>query len=128
MPLQHGTNEHTTRIKNQRLHRIEREINREVLGVVPLEFSRVVLGLILDDTIAELAPGRQIHPRAVRDHELRRPRGLPFVEIVVGAVGGRDLPLDKAVHAHEGGELFGDKRETAGIEDEGVLFHEFGHC
>lgn len=126
MPLHNLANFNLPILKHQCLHRIKGEIHAQVTRIVVLELDSVVPVLILDDLLAELRPGREVHPRRVRDHELRRPRSLPVMQRLVGGVCGRDLPLHEAVHAHEGGELFGDQLEAPVREDGGVTGHYFG--
>jgi len=124
MAIQHRGNHDLAFLKNERLHRIVRKVDTQVGGVQALELHVVVLSLVLDDLVAELAPRREIHPCWVGDHELGGSRGLPFVESSVGSVVWRDLPLYEAVHAHERGEFLWDKSETAPREDGGVAGHD----
>lgn len=93
MSLESGTHDDLVGAEGQRVHGSVGPVDAQAGGVQVAELGGAVLGLVVDEAVAQFGPGDLVHPDGVRSYELGGARGEPGGEGFVDLGGGGDLPL-----------------------------------
>ena len=93
MPLEGGTHDDLVGAEDEGVHGPVGPIDGQAGGVQVAELRGAVLGLVVDEAVAQLGPGDLVHPDRVRRDQLGGARAQPGGEGFVDLGGGGDLPL-----------------------------------